>query len=71
MQDKSMSCQGIVGAEGIVSVKGSYAAPSGPDWGWQIDIEPQTADAFRISMHNLSPDGKAELAVEAAYTRKS
>ena len=70
MRDKYMLCQGAGGAEGVVSVKGSYAAPPGPDWGWWIAFEPRERDAFRIVMHNVSPDGKAELAVEAAYARQ-
>ena len=33
MQDLMMQCTGTA-ANGVVSVKGSYAAPPGPDWGW-------------------------------------
>jgi len=69
-QDRFMLCEGTVGASGLISFKGSYAAPPGPDWGWRIDIEPERRGKFRIVMHNVSPDGKAELAVEASYARQ-
>lgn len=53
-----------------VTVKGSYAAPEGPDWGWQIALAPQVDGTFKIIMHNISPEGEMFLAVEATYTRK-
>ena len=70
MMDKFMICEGSIMAEGTVSVKGSYAAPPGPDWGWQIDIEPQENDSFRFAMHNISPEGEKMLAVEVIYSRQ-
>jgi hypothetical protein len=72
MYDQYMVCQGTVRpADGVVSLKGTYAAAPGPDWGWWIDLEPQGADAFRIVMHNVSPEGKAALAVECSYSRQA
>jgi hypothetical protein len=53
------------------SVRGTYAAPPGPDWGWRIDVTPD-GDKLRIEMHNVWPEeqgGKEELAVEAVYGR--
>jgi hypothetical protein len=32
-------------------------------------IEATGADSFRMLMYNVSPQGKEDLAVEAAYTR--
>ncbi len=52
--------------KGAVRVKGSYAAPSGPDWGWQITIEPGQG-SWRLVMHNVTPAGEAFLAVETVY----
>lgn len=69
MQDKIMSLEGTVLTSGAISFEGSYAAPPGPDWGWRITIEPGAPDAFRLTMHNVSPRGAAALAVEAAYAR--
>jgi len=66
MGDRFMICRGAAGGAAI-SVRGSYAAPSGPDWGWRIDVEP--GDGFRLVMYNLPPGGKEELAVEATYTK--
>ena len=65
-----MVCEGNVDEKGIVRVNGFYAAPPGPDWGWQITIEPEGKDAFRFIMHNITPDGEKFLAVEVAYSRQ-
>ena len=62
-------CQGGVDPTGVVAVKGSYAAPPGPDWGWEIIIEPDARGGFALSMYNIPPGGEPELAVEAKYTR--
>jgi Protein of unknown function (DUF1579) len=70
MQDKFMLCQGTVGDLGVISLKGYYPTPPGPDWGWQMDIVPQSGGTFHLVMHNISPEGKVQLAVEAAYSRK-
>ena len=56
------------GAEGPIAVRGSYAAPPGPDWGWRIEITPE-AEALRIRHTNIFPDGKEELAAEGVYSR--
>lgn len=69
MQDQFMVCQGSVGKTGDVSVKGAYAAPPGPDWGWQIEIFRKDDNLFELIMHNITPDGEAALAVAATYTR--
>jgi len=68
MGDLAMTCRGSVELDGIVSVRGSYAAPPGPDWGWRIDL---TSDGckLRMVMFNIWPDGREDLAVEADYTR--
>ncbi|MHC4956041.1 MAG: DUF1579 family protein [Planctomycetota bacterium] len=69
MQDKAMVCQRAEEAGAILAVRGSYEAPPGPDWGWTIALFSDAEDAFRLVMHNVSPDGQADLAVEAAYQR--
>lgn len=67
---KVMACTGPKPDGPTLSVRGSYAAPPGPDWGWRIAITPQDGGALRIVMHNLWPEGGQEdLAVEATYTR--
>jgi hypothetical protein len=68
MSDAIMSCEGTVDEDGAVEVGGFYAAPSGPDWGWTIRVEP-TGDTFRLLMHNVSPEGESALAVEAVFAR--
>jgi Protein of unknown function (DUF1579) len=69
MKNSFMICEGSIMTNGIARVTGSYAAPSGPDWGWQIDIEPQERDTFQLVMYNISPEGDKMLAVEVRYTR--
>jgi hypothetical protein len=67
MSDKAMTLRGGVDADGTISVLGSYAAPPGPDWGWRIVLSP--GESFRMTMYNIWPEGKDELAVTAVYTR--
>ncbi len=59
-----MNCAGTA-TNGMISIKGPYAAPLGPDWGWRIDM---TSDPFRITHTNIFPDGKVELAAECVYS---
>jgi hypothetical protein len=66
--DKVMPFEGGAEQGGAVLVRGSYAVPPGPEWGWTIRIEPGD-DTFRIVMHNIWPNGREDLAVEATYTR--
>jgi hypothetical protein len=65
--DRIMLCRGRAGAPEAIAVMGSYAAPPGPDWGWKIAID--TSAGLRIVMHNVTPDGVEELAVEADYRK--
>jgi len=66
-----MVLEGEVDDQGMVNVKGSYAAPPGPDWGWQIDIEPKSENTFPFRMYNITPEGEKFLAVEVTYTRQA
>ncbi|MGZ3383222.1 MAG: hypothetical protein ACXVBB_23640, partial [Isosphaeraceae bacterium] len=87
-----------------ISVRGSYAGPAGPDWGWRIivAIKDQRLQVAMHNMalpvlgagisefaglltgsgpfspvfalipgrtHNITPDGREDLAVEAEYSR--
>lgn len=67
MSDVMMVCEGEAGPQGLVWVKGAYAAPNGPDWGWKITLEAPAGRTFRMSMHNITPQGQEMLAVEAVY----
>jgi hypothetical protein len=71
MQDKHMLLTGKVAPDGSVRMRGSYAAPSGPDWGWRIDLLIVKANSFQFMMYNLPPDGEETLAVEAVFKRVS
>jgi hypothetical protein len=70
MNKKIMHCVGAVTADGEMSAIGSYEAPQGPDWNWRIAISAGVKEKLRIVMHNISPEGKSELAVEADFVRE-
>jgi hypothetical protein len=62
-----MACSAPSGDK--LSVRGSYPTPSGPDWGWQIDLAPD-GEKLRLTLWNVFPGeqgGKEELSVEAVY----
>lgn len=58
-------------ANGGLSVRGSYAAPTGPDWGWRTAIEDAGPDAWRLVMYNIPPDQKELLAFDLRFSRIS
>ena len=69
--NQPMAFYGLKPEGPTLAVRGTYAAPPGPDWGWRIDVTPGS-DNLRIVMHNIWPKeqgGKEELAVEAVYAR--
>ncbi len=69
MNSKIMSCRGKLDDDGAINVVGSYEVPTGPDWGWRVAIAPSAANALRILMHNIDPDGKEDIAVAAEFVR--
>ena len=69
MSDGVMACEGAVDTDGAFDVRGSYAAPPGPDWGWRIVIRPADGPALHIVMYNVTPEGEEALAVEATFAR--
>ena len=66
--DKGLLCRGPAGAGATLTVAGAFAAPPGPDWGWDIVLTPG-AEIFEIVMHVYTPAGEQGPAVEARYTR--
>jgi len=64
-----MHCQGVIKENGSVDVRGHYQAPTGPDWGWRIVIEPKNENTLNLVMYNVWPERKEELAVKAIYDR--
>jgi len=69
MADGVLACEGAVEPDGTIAVRGSYAVPPGPDWGWRIAIRPGDGSALEIVMHNVTPGGEEAVAVEATYKR--
>lgn len=70
MSGKIMSCTGAP-AEGAIDLRGSYEAPPDPDWGWRIQIQSVSAKELKIVMHNISPAGVEDLAVQIDYARSA
>ena len=68
MSSKIMFSTGTA-ADGAVDLRGTYAAPPGPDWGWRTAIRSVSANELQIVMHNVSPEGQEDLAVQIDYTR--
>lgn len=68
MSSKVMPLLGTV-AVGTAELRGSYAAPPGPDWGWRITVRSVSPGELQIVMHNISPEGQEDLAVQIDYTR--
>ena len=66
--DKGMLCRGPAGSGDSMTVAGTYAAPPGPDWGWDIVLTPKPGESFEIVMHVYTPEGEQGPAVEAKYT---
>jgi len=66
MSDVVMACTGTIDEAGTIDVRGSYAAPPEPDWGWRT-VFTLASDSIRMVMFNIWPDGKEEMAVEAVY----
>jgi hypothetical protein len=69
MSRSLMICTGDAAADGVLSVSGSYAAPTGPDWGWRIALSAE-GDGLAMRMYNIPPGIEEVLAVEALYTRR-
>ena len=69
MGDEMMILDGSVRDDGVFSIRGIYAAPPGPDWGWKIELKSESADSFVITMYNITPEEQEQLAVRMSYTR--
>jgi hypothetical protein len=67
MGRKVMACSGAIRDDGTVDLRGSYAAPPGPDWGWRIVVGPDADGGLEIVMYNVDPEGKEALAVRATH----
>lgn len=64
-----MRLHGEPDERGRIAALGSYAAPSGPDWGWRLVIGSDGPAELHVLMFNVAPDGTAYPAVEARYRR--
>jgi hypothetical protein len=65
---KVMACEGKIGDDGAVDVRGSYQAPPGPDCGWRIVIRPG-GQRIEVAMENVSPEGKVDGGVWMNYEK--
>jgi hypothetical protein len=71
MGDKSMMCKGAADRNGVIVVRGSYAVRGSRNWGWRTLIKPSPGRSIRMSMYNVSPGGKEELAVKATFAKSA
>lgn len=69
MGDQVLALSGPPRDDGAISLRGSYAAPTGPDWGWRIEVMADGGRSLRIVHHNILPDGQEMLAVTSEYAR--
>jgi len=67
MRDAMMICKGKVEKDGSIYTRGSYPAPTGPDWGWSIRLKLIDEEQWQLQMENITPAGAAMLAVEIDY----
>lgn len=65
-----MLLTGEYAGDGEINVRGAYAAPEGPDWGWRMTLEMPDAGTFILRMFNITPDEQEAWAVEATYRRR-
>jgi hypothetical protein len=68
MSDALMVSRGEASEGPALSVFGTYAVEGWPDWGWRIVLEPRDDGSLQMLMYNVSPEGEADLAVDATYT---
>jgi hypothetical protein len=66
-----MNLPGTIGADRVIRLTGSYAAPTGPDWSWQIHIDSGVGNGGTITMHNVVPGEAPYQAVETVYDRRA
>ena len=71
MSKRLLTCEGRIGAEGLFDVRGHYAVPPGPDWGWRIALHREPTQALELEMFNVSPEGDEDIAVRVALDRES
>jgi hypothetical protein len=71
MGDKYMTCQGLVDENGSFVLMGYYEVTEGPDYGWKTVIEIGKHESLRITMFNVTPEGKEQLAVKSVYKKKA
>lgn len=70
MSAKVWPCAGTC-ADGCAELRGTYAAPPGPDWSWRIAIRLVSPNELTIVMHNISPEAQEDLAVQIGYARSA
>lgn len=65
-----MQCHGTLSDDGRkIILHGSYAASSGPDWGWRTEFTLLGPDVLRMAAYNITPEGQEALAIRAELTR--
>ncbi len=65
---KPLLLTGTVGDDKSIDLRGEYEVPNHPNWGWRIRLAP-AEDDLTMTMHNITPEGEEDLAVQADYKR--
>lgn len=65
-----MACTGSRDPSDTITLLGSFEVENSPDWHWRIAITAVADRELQVVMHNISPDGKEDLAVRAEYRRR-
>lgn len=52
------------------SARGSYPAPTGPDWGWRVSLDAESPERCVMRMFNITPDGEEADAVRMELHRR-
>jgi hypothetical protein len=68
-QTSVMKCRTIPEAWGLFAVAGTYAAPSGPDWGWRSVLSLRDGGELVLQMTNVTPWGEDGRAVRMICTK--
>lgn len=67
MHEKLMQLSGSLTDERL-ELRGEYEVPDHPNWHWRITIRQPMLHELHLTMHNITPAGDEQLAVDSKYT---
>ena len=63
-----LACRGVGSPDGVIALRGSFAAPPGPEWGWRIDVA-AVGEGLKVLHTCIDPDEAETVAAECLYQR--